>query len=210
MALRLLVYDRTQKDGERLLRAAWAQGARVYRALGRVDAHHGATSWEDALAWLASHRADEPIAKIQFWGHGKWGRAFIGSDAFSSESLSPSSAHAKSLEAIRARMLADEKSLLWFRTCETLGARAGHDFSARLADHLGARVAGHTFVIAALQSGLHGLAPGQRPHWSAGEGLEKGTPEAPETAYWSSPGAPNTIHFMNDEVPAEWFGPSRR
>jgi hypothetical protein len=206
MALRLLVYDRTKKDGERMLRAAWAQGARVYRAMGRVDAAFGATSWEEALAWLATHAAGERIAQIQFWGHGKWGSASIGGDVLSAEALAPASVHAKSVAAIEERMLPEGESLVWFRTCETLGARAGHDFSARLADRLGAKVAGHTFVIAALQSGLHGLLPGNRPHWPAAEGLERGTPEAPERAFWSSPSAPHTIHFMNNEVPADWFG----
>jgi hypothetical protein len=70
MALRLLVYDGNPHPREKLLRASWASGARVYRALGRVDGHHGARDWGDALAWLAAFRPDERISEIQMWGHG--------------------------------------------------------------------------------------------------------------------------------------------
>ena len=205
MALRLLIYDRTQKRGERALRGAWATGARVYRALGRVDAFHGAESWADALAWLSSFRADEPVASVQFWGHGKWGAAFIGSDTLTHESLSTSHALACPMTGLRARMLPGGASLFWFRTCETIGARAGQEFALRLSDRLGARVAGHTYVIAALQSGLHGLRPGEKPAWDAREGISKGTAEAPAEAKWSAADAPHTIHFMNNDVPEEWF-----
>ena len=205
MALRLLIYDCTEKSGERALRAAWATGARVYRALGRVDAFHGATSWSDALAWLASHRAGEEIAQIQYWGHGKWGRAFIASDVLDATSLTPSHAHAANLARISARMQPSGSSLFWFRTCETIGARAGQEFAVRLSDRLGARVAGHTYIIAALQSGLHGLRPGEKPAWDPEEGLAKGTPEAPAEAKWSRADAPHTVHFMTNEVPEEWF-----
>ncbi|WP_394839985.1 DUF4347 domain-containing protein [Pendulispora rubella] len=205
MGLRLLVFDGTPKKGEGLLRAAWSSGAPLYRALGRVDAHHGATSWADALAWLTQFRQGEPISGIQYWGHGKWGTVFIANDVFTARALDAGHAHFEALAALRARMLPNAQSLVWFRTCETFGARAGHAFASRLSNFLGARVAGHTHVIGVLQSGLHGLHPGESPRWSDSEGLASGTPDAPVSAKGSSPDAPHTIHFMNNAVPDAWF-----
>jgi hypothetical protein len=204
-ALRLLIFDATHKPGERGLRSAWRAGASLYRGLGRVDAAFPATSWAEALAWLGSVDKGRNIESIQFWGHGKWGAALIAEDVFSAAALGPTGTHAPALASIRERMLPEGRSLVWFRTCETLGARRGQDFAMQLGEQLGASVAGHTYVIAAFQSGLHGLRPGNQPRWSETEGLERGTAEAPEKAYWSSASAPNTIHFMNNTVPASWF-----
>lgn len=214
MSLRLLVYDGTAPPpargalvGERALRAAWSTGARFYRALGRIDAHHGATSWADALEWLGRFRGSEPIAEIQYWGHGKWGTLFIASDALTASAFAADHPRRGALEAVRRRLLPDARSLLWFRTCETFGAAAGHDFAQRASAFFGARTAGHTHVIGALQSGLHGIAPGARPHWPAEEGLARGTAEVPIEAHGSSLRAPHTIHFMDGAVPEAWFGP---
>jgi len=205
MALRLLVFDGTFKSGERLLRSAWFTGARLYRALGRVDAHHGATNWTDAFAWLAAYRPGEPISEIQYWGHGTWGAVHIAHDTLRADALESGHPLHEPLAAVRARLLPEARSLVWFRTCETFGARAGQTFATSLSRFLGARVAGHTHVIDALQSGLHGLHPSESPRWSASEGLAKGTPDAPVLAKRSSPSAPNTIHFMNNAIPEEWF-----
>ena len=71
-------------------------------------------------------------------------------------------------------------ALIWFRTCETLGANAGIEFAERLADWTGARIAGHTHVIGFHQSGLHALAPGVAADWSPTEGLVEGTADAPQ------------------------------
>jgi hypothetical protein len=97
---------------------------------------------------------------------------------------------------------------VWFRTCETFGAARGIDFARRLADHLGARVAGHTFVIGFHQSGLHGLAPGCAADWSGDEGLSEGKAEDPRRARSSSPWAPRTITCLTGRVPEEWFAPA--
>lgn len=171
----------------------WAAGARLYRRLGRIDAAKGVASWDEALAWLATH---ETISELQYWGHGKWGCALVREDVLDA-------ARIPQLAAVRARLAPD--ALVWFRTCETFGAHAGHDFAQRLADYLGARVAGHTYVIAFHQSGLHGLAPGARPDWSAEEGLIEGTPREPLRARWSKPWAPNTITALTGRVPARYF-----
>ncbi|MGH7294356.1 MAG: hypothetical protein ACRELB_05465 [Polyangiaceae bacterium] len=203
--LRLLVYDGTSKPGERLLRTAWSRGARLYRGLRRIDAHHGAASWSDALDWLTSFGSAEPIAEIQVWSHGKWGLALIGDDALTARAFDRGHALRPRMDALRARMLPRGASLVWFRTCETFGAEAGRRFAERVAGELDARVAGHTYVIGALQSGLHGLVPGATAHWPVSEGLASGSPAAPERALVSSPSAPHTIHFMNGRVPEEWF-----
>ena len=199
-ALRLVVFDATQRRRPpKALGLSWQYGTLLYRALGRVDAAYGATSFADALAWLASHDASRSIGEIQFWGHGKWGRIFIDSESLDRGVLGPVHTHHKAFQAVRERLLPD--SLLWFRTCETLGARVGQDFASALSDATGARVAGHTYVINFFQSGLHCLRPGAAPHWSASEGLSRGDAEAPEAALTSAPSAPNTITCLAGEIP---------
>ncbi len=193
--MKLGVFDRTQGK----LTATWRAGTVLYRGLGRLDATFGATSWVEALDWLAA--AKEPIDEIQYWGHGKGGCVLVDRDVLSSRSLEGELR--PKLEAVRERLAPD--ALVWLRTCEAFGANAGHDFAMRLADRLGARVAGHTFVIGALQSGLHGLLPGHRPDWPADEGLAEGTPAVPVRAHGSAPGRPRTVTCFDGRVPAEWF-----
>ena len=93
------------------------------------------------------------------------------------------------------------ESLWWFRACETFGAVPGRDFARAFTDFLGCRAAGHTHVIAFLQSGLHSLGPGEEPHWPADEGLLHGSPDAPLEACPSAPGAPNTITCLHSRFP---------
>ncbi len=195
---RLLVFDRTEPR----LSIAWRSGARLYRALGRIDAALGVASWAEALAWLGAQ--PEPIDELQYWGHGTWGRALVDrTDVLDARALTPGHALHAGLTAVRAGLAPG--ALIWFRTCETFGAAAGLDFAERLANWTGARVAGHTHVIGVHQSGLHGLAPGVRPDWSADEGLAAGTPEAPERARRSAPWRPHTITCLAGQVPAAWF-----
>ncbi len=203
--LRLLVFDRTcvpgAGDGRPLaLSPIWRAGASLYRALGRIDAQLGVSSWREALAWLLALQPSSPIGEIQYWGHGRWGRALCGTDALSRASLSHGPL-ADGLRALSERLLPDGESLLWFRTCELFGARAGHDFARAWADALGARVAGHTFVIGFHQSGLHSLRPGEQPGWPLDEGIARGTPDAPEAARPSRPWAPNTITCLHGKIP---------
>ncbi|MBX3157802.1 MAG: hypothetical protein KF773_17670 [Deltaproteobacteria bacterium] len=183
---------------------AWATGTLLYRALRRIDARRGASSWDEALAWLATLR--EPIDELQYWGHGTWGAALVAGDALDAAALAPAHRLRAGLDALRAQLAPD--ALVWFRTCETLGARPGMDFAMRLADFLGARVAGHTYIIHAYQSGLCGVAPGMTTHWSPDEGLLEGTPDQPRRARSSTPWAPRTIHCLNGRVPEAWFSRS--
>lgn len=180
---------------------SWRVGGLLYGALGRLDHWKGFSDWRSALSWLAGHRPTEPIGEIQFWGHGKWGAAKIDSEALSIESLDRDHAHHDALAAIRERMAGAERPLWWFRTCETFGAKDGHAFARAWTDFFDARAAGHTYIIGPYQSGLHTLAPGQRPPWSVHEGLAEGTPTEPTRARWSTRREPNTITCLHGEIP---------
>src|SRR5258708_2465119 len=126
--LRLILFDRTCQNRAGFgLSRAWSTGSRMYSLLGRSDGVHGARSFADALTWLSSFRATEPIAELQFWGHGKWGRIFIDREALDRSALAPGHEHHPALCRLRERLVPD--ALVWVRTCETFGAGAGHDFS---------------------------------------------------------------------------------
>lgn len=198
--LRLVVYDATQVERRpRLLGWSWRAGSLLYRAQGAVDASFGARSFEAALGWLAGMK--RPIAELQFWGHGKWGRALIDRESLDRAALAPSHRLYPLIEALRERLAAN--ALVWFRTCETFGANAGRDFARALSDFTGARVAGHTHVIGFWQSGLHELAPGATPSWHPAEGLAAGTPERPERALPSKQSLPCTISCFQTCLPPD-------
>jgi hypothetical protein len=203
--LKLLVYDKTRPKGEAFLRSAWSTGARLYKALGHIDAFYGASDWPSALQWLASVHPDRKVQEIQYWGHGRWGAALIQGESLSIASLEPAHAHAPLLARVRERL--QPSSLIWFRTCETFGAQPGQRFAEQLAVHMGCRVAGHTHEIGVFQSGLQGLRPGEKAHWPESEGLAQGTPGAPERSHMSHPKSPRGLHFMNARIPAAWFDP---
>lgn len=196
--MRVVVYDRTCVRTRGRLSPIWAAGTRLYRGLGRIDAARGVASWDEALAWLAAQPA--PIHEIQYWGHGKWGGALVDTDMLDATAFRMRRAR---LEAVRERLAPD--ALIWFRTCETFGAKPGIAFAEQLADFFGARVAGHTYIIGFHQSGLHGLAPGARADWSPDEGLAEGTPDAPVRARWSWPWRPRTVTALDGAVPADWI-----
>ena len=188
--MRVVVYDRT--DGG--LSRVWGAGSALYRGLRRVDAAQGVESWDEALTWIAT--LPEPITELQYWGHGKWGAALVDDDVLDASSL-------HRLEGLREQLAPD--ALVWFRTCETFGARRGIDFAERLGDFLGVRVAGHTFIIHFHQSGLHALAPGSRADWSEEEGLKAGSAADPQRARRSAPWAPRTITCLAGSVPDAWL-----
>lgn len=205
--LRLMVYDRTCK-GELApvgMSTLWGAGSRLYRRLDRLDGTFGATSWDDAFRWLATFEPSRPIAEIQYWGHGQWGRVLVDKDPLDARALAPGHRLEARIAAVRERLVPGGEALLWLRTCEAFGARAGHDFATRLAEAFGARVAGHTFVIGALQSGLRGLRPGHPPDWSADEGICEGTADKPLRAHGSGILRPRTITCFTGEIPAGWF-----
>lgn len=201
--LRLVVFDATQQKRQpRALGYSWRYGTQLYGALGRHDGAFGAANFADAFAWLNGYQAERQIQELQFWGHGKWGQILIDRQALGRELFEPGHALNPAFQRFRERLAPD--ALIWFRTCETLGAQPGQDFASALADATGARVAGHTFVIGFFQSGLHCLRPGMAAHWSNSEGIARGSPEAPEAAHGSSPWAPNTITCLTGEIPADF------
>lgn len=199
-----MIYDRTERGRRGLpgLSTAWRAGASIYAGLGRLDAWAGVSDWAEGLDWLAGHRPGEAIAEIQFWGHGKWGAIKIDGVALDRAALGEGHALHRRLAAIRERLAPG--ALWWFRTCETFGAEPGHDFARRWTDFFGCRAAGHTYVIGYWQSGLHSLAPGERPRWPITEGLEAGTPAAPEKARWSRRREPNTISCLRGAIPERY------
>jgi hypothetical protein len=200
--LRLLVHDRTCRGQPMLpgLSHAWGAGSALYRGLGRLDASFGAASWAEALDWLATVGAGAPIAEVQFWGHGKWGRALIDRDVLDERTLTPGHPDHARLLAVRERLLPGDQGLWWFRTCETFGAAAGHRFASAFTRFLGCRAAGHTYVIGFVQSGLHSLAPGATPAWSLDEGLPPGL-ASPDKALASAFTAPNTVTCLHGRIP---------
>ena len=193
-----MVYDRTQTRPP-LLTQSWWLGARLYRTLGRFDAYRGVSSWAEAFHWLSTVHPGAEIGEIQYWGHGRWGNARVDRDVLDITTLSRGHELQSVLQELRGRLAPE--TLWWFRTCQTIGAEAGHRFAQAWSEHLGAAVAGHTHVIWYWQSGLHRLAPGAAPRWSTSEGLRSGTPQSPEAALWSRPGRPNTITCLGGQVP---------
>ena len=194
--VRLMIYDVTQGA----LTGAWYAGGALYRLMRRIDAVHGARNWDEALAWAAATQPDRPIAEIQIWAHGRWGSVSLDGERMTDASLADGHAHRPRLDALRERMTPE--SLWWFRTCETFGADSGQRFARAWTDFFGCRAAGHTYIVADWQSGLHSLAPGATPSWDRSEGLKEGTPDAPKKARYSRPWAPNTIHCLRGALPS--------
>lgn len=200
--MRLMLFDRTCTRTGRVpigLSHSWWVGSHVYRALGQLDRSHGVASWSEGLDWLLEH---ERIDEIQYWGHGNWGLARVDGDMLDRAALQGGHPLHARLEAIRERMAPGAQ--WWFRTCDTLGSQRGHDFGMAWSDFFGRPVAGHTHIIGPVQSGLHKLEPGNRPHWSPLEGIREGTAEAPKQSAWSTLSAPNTIHMLQGSVPEGW------
>jgi hypothetical protein len=200
--LRLLIHDATCGGGRGRpgLSHAWGAGAWLHRGLDRFDAAYGASSWADALEWLACVTPGAPIEEVQYWGHGRWGRALIADDVLDVSALEPGHRLHEPLVRIRARLVPDGRALWWWRTCETFGADAGHELAIRWTRFFNCTSAGHTHVIGVWQSGLHVLRPGEAPDWSPDEGLREGTPAAPIAARSSRPGAPHTITCFRSRI----------
>jgi hypothetical protein len=199
-AIRLVIYD---NSGRGLSRAWWA-GTYLYRALGRIERARGVSSWREGLSYLDEIEPGARIDEVQFWGHGKWGDARVGSELIDERALVRGHALNPLLSTLRARL--SDEALFWFRTCETFGAERGQRFARAFADFMGCRVAGHTYVIAVWQSGLHTLDPGAEPNWDPAEGLRQGNPARPLVARQSTPFEPNTITCFDGRIPEKLIG----
>lgn len=65
---RLLLYDATGLGRawiQPLLTGAWQVGGVLYGAAGRFDAVHGATTWDEALDWVAATAAPGTLDELQ-------------------------------------------------------------------------------------------------------------------------------------------------
>ena len=171
----------------------------------RLDATVGAGNWAEALDSLVQIGEAAPIAEIQFWGHGKWGRAMLGGNSLDQSALTPGHTLYERLCRIRERLMPEGEALWWFRTCETFGADVGLAFASAWTEFFGCRAAGHTYIVGFYQSGLHHLCAGERPDWSAEEGILEGSPSKPERARWSKRGEPNTITCMRGTIPLRCY-----
>jgi len=199
VSLRLMLYDRSCR-GDGLapgLSHAWAAGGALYRALGRIDACFGAKTWSEGLDWITEAARTREIAEIQFWGHGEWGGVWIDEELLTSAALEPAPYLPDRLARIRARLIPGGAARWWFRSCDVFGSATGLDFARAWTRFFGCRAAGHTHQIMVLQSGLHELAAGEEPTWSATEGLIEGLWHAAD----SSANAPRTITCLHNSIP---------
>jgi hypothetical protein len=181
----------------------WRIGAGLHRVLYRASATAPASSWDEALRFAidASDRAGAPIAELQAWGHGGFGFMRMGESRLDRTALHAATSLAPLLDALRARLAPD--ALIWLRCCSALGAVEGRAFAPALAERLGARVAGHTFIIGEWQSGTHSVAPGEAPRWPLEEGTER-TEAGAIVARVSSASAPNTLFMLRRGLPRGW------
>jgi hypothetical protein len=213
--LRLVVFDVTDRgrfaadsgggaDGTSArgvgLSPIWRIGAQLFDAVGAFEAWCGAHTWAEALQFAidSAARFGRPIDEIQAWGHGGFGFMRMGTGALDRAALGPASGLRAPIDALRDALAPD--ALVWLRCCSAFGHRDGHAFAAALAERLGARVAGHTHIIHALQSGTHSLAPGATPSWPVEEGVrfDGGIVSG---ALTSRPDAPNTMSFLRARLP---------
>ncbi len=211
MSLRVVVFDATDSprrvrldhDGSngtsqvRLgLSPAWWVGARLHalaRALSRVPYRaRGVRSWDEAVEFTVSCAREAPITELQVWGHGGWGFMDLGDTRLDRQRLA-------TVDPL-ADVLADDAQV-WLRCCSAFGGRAGRAFAPALAERLRRRVVGHTYVIGALQSGTHSLAPFARPDWPLEEGVVMVDGE-PRSAKDSSFGEPRTLGCLRLDLPA--------
>lgn len=203
--MKLLLLDANRSgtlQGSWLVDFPLALGAALGRVLGRFDGVLFASDWESALNQVLRFRDGEPLEELQVWSHGKWGEVRLGRDSLRLEDLGATSPRAAVLRRLGQRFGAN--GLLWLRSCETFGSVRGKAFARSLADTVGVRVAGHTFVIHAWQSGLHSLRPSEAPGWPDDEGILVGTAEAPRSGRRSGPFERNTITALQMRAPGEW------
>lgn len=197
--MRLMIYDSMENSP---VGWAWKIGAILFWILRRFHKIHGATSWEGALDWALKVSDGKTINELHFWGHGRWGQAFINGKHLGVWAVQrkDSSTHSKLL-AFASRLTKD--SLVWFRTCATIGNASGHEFAREFSRFFGCRVAGNTFNIGFWHSGLHSLLPDAEPSWPLKEGVSNPGTDHEEQAS-SGRKKPHTILFLRSHLPGGW------
>ncbi len=218
MSLRVVVWDRTDlgrrrrgHDGARGtanvrlgLAPAWWVGAKLHalarRAAGVPFFNRGVASFEEAIrfAVACTGATQSPLTELQLWGHGGWGFMDLGESRLDRVALGRAHPLAGPLDLLRDALADDGQ--VWLRCCSAFGGQEGRLFGPALAERLGARVIGHTYVIGALQSGTHSLTPGEVPMWPVTEGVEAPAGE-PARALASGPHEPNTLGCLRLDLP---------
>ena len=217
-SLRVVIFDETdtrarraggaQRHADGTLRGAgglswvWRLGSVMHRRARPGVVTSPASSWREALRWAVSEsqRRGAPISELQVWGHGGWGFMLLDRERLDVETVRPEGALGASIDALRDALAPD--ALVWLRCCSAFGTAAGHELASRLSERLRARVAGHTHIIGAWQSGTHSVAPGEPPAWSVEEGVER--VDGASRAVLSSPTQPRTISCLHLGLPDGW------
>lgn len=174
---------------------SWYAGSPLARIAGRFDGYWQPTSWEQALAWVCANSETHGLGELHIWGHGAPGAPLIGGEAL------PFGSRIRLHRDLFAdlRRMCSPSTLIWFRSCAVFHGAAGKDFAERLSCALSCRVAGHTYNIGALHSGLHSLRSGEMATWPDHEGCDDDGGVA-----WSHMRAPHTVPFFWDRVPEGW------
>lgn len=154
----------------------WKVGSVLQAARNNADIVIPVASWHDALDMLnpvcaAATLRGQTIGQIQFWGHGRSGRSYIGGQILRAESFEQDSPFYGKFEELKS-YLSQDRSALWFRNCAVFHGQDGKFFGAKVSEFFGCRVYAHTYLITFLQPGLHGLSPGETPSWTDDEGGE--------------------------------------
>lgn len=185
--MRVTIYDKNPGTGlmQKFLKTSWLVGCWFQKLVGAVDDYYGASSWEDAKAWLV--KQETPLTTIQYWGHGSPGIVWLaGTPIYTSQWLS-------------LKPFLSPDSLVWFRVCSSFQGRAGQAFSKRLADGLGCTIGGHTRIIGLWQGGLYTLAPNSMPSWSVDEGINISNIRD-DFKFWNK----HTILCLGTSIPKGW------
>ena len=218
MSLRVVVWDRTDlgrrrrgHDGARGtanvrlgLAPAWWIGAKLYAFARQVEGARffarGVASFDEAIrfAVACTGRTQSPLTELQMWGHGGFGFMDLGESRLDRAALAPSHPLAGPLDLLRDALADDGQ--VWLRCCSSFGGSEGRAFGPALAERLGTRVVGHTYVIGAVQSGTHSLSPGEVPMWPVDEGVQRIDGKTAR-AKASRPGEPNTIGCLRLDLP---------
>jgi hypothetical protein len=186
--MKVTIYDRNPGGGglwQGFLKTSWVVGCWLQKAVGAIDDYYGATTWEEARAWLASKQT--PINEIQYWGHGSPGTVWMTEKPISVA------------EWISLKPLLAPDAVLWFRVCDAFQGTWGQHFSKILADNLNCTVAGHTRIVGLWQGGLYTRKPNTEPSWSVTEGGEPSWLRE-DFKFWNK----HTIFCLTSSIPKCW------
>lgn len=198
--MKVLIYDETPQPWN-LLDESWWAGAWFAKTRGRFDHKIGAVSWPDALEKLLKISEGKKIEELHYWGHGSWGKVFMGRKAINIAALTnPEHVWHAQLRELAGRFT--ERSEVWFRVCGVFGNAKGQAFATALSELFGCRCIGSSFIIGPIHAGVHSIKPGEEPSWPEKEGVKVvGTVERMEKSFF---GDPNWIMFWTSEIPDSW------